>query len=94
MALESHTGLSQEQGDPGAPGHGTNDWPVKDNHPSSHGLNIPALAGSPACFPTLLENIDAQKIAASPPSSLIVSQLFDPFIRLFLQALIHLLHVY
>lgn len=51
MALESHTGLSQEQGDLGTPGHGTNDWSFRGNHPSSHYLDILALTGSPACFP-------------------------------------------
>lgn len=91
MALESHTGLSQEQGDLGAPGHGANDWPVRGNHPSSHGL--PAPVGSPACFPTLLENTDSQKIAANAPSSLIISQLVDPFKRSFLQAFVHLSRV-
>lgn len=45
VALESHTGLSQEQGDLGAPGHGTKDWPLRGNHPSSHRLGIPALKG-------------------------------------------------
>lgn len=29
VILESHTDLSQEHRDQGAPGHGANDWPVK-----------------------------------------------------------------
>lgn len=89
MALESHTGLSQEQGDLGTPGHSTHDWPFRGNHPSSHRLDIPTLTGSPACFRALLKNTDSQKVAANGPSSSNISPLLGPFLRSSLQAFIH-----
>lgn len=61
MALESHTGLTQNQRDPGAHGLGANNWPLLPSH------SICVLAGSPTCFPTLLENTDSPKISAIPP---------------------------
>lgn len=92
MALESHTGLSQEQGDLGTPGHGTNDWSFRGNHPSSHCLDILALQALRPAF-LLLENTDSQKVAANALSSSNISPLVDPFLHSSLQAFIHSSHM-
>lgn len=89
VALESQTGLSEEQGDLGAPGHGTRTGRSNVITPPPIALTSQAWQALQPAFPTLLENIQSQKIAATAPSSLIVSYKSIHFMCLFIWAFIH-----